>query len=62
MSSPFLRKTRKWRDERSACSTRAFVCREGSHVDALGPYRQPVDHFEEAARISLRVPDALRLG
>ena len=45
-----LRKTREWRDERPTCSTRAFVRRESTHVDALRPHRQSLDHVAETTR------------
>src|SRR5664280_2454319 len=56
----FLQKTREWRDEWPVCGSRAFVRREGTHVDALGSCRQPLDPVAETTRFSLRIPDALR--
>ena len=54
-----LRKTRKWRDKWSIRSSRAFVRRTSTHVDALGPNRQSLDPVTETTRFPLRIIDAL---
>ena len=50
------------RVERSTRSTRTFVRRTSTHVNALGPHRQHLDPFTQTGGFPVRVLDAIRAG
>ena len=53
-----LRKTRERRYNWAIYSSRAFVRRASTHVDAFGPHRQSLDPVTETTRFPLRIVDA----
>src|SRR5271166_6693289 len=57
-----LRKTREWGDEWPVCSSRAFVRRASTHVNAFGPNRDSLDPVPETTRLPLRIIDAFCAG
>jgi len=63
MSSSSIKKTRgHWHVEWPARGPRAFVRRASTHLGVLGPHRKPLDPFVQAAGVSVRISDALRVG